>query len=65
MQEKLMQNAENNLKNNEYPGRGIIIGSNASGSKLIQVYWIMEEARTAGTEYLLSRGSHPIKHATI
>lgn len=41
MQEELMQNVENNLKNNEYPGRGIIIGSNASGSKLIQVYWIM------------------------
>jgi len=41
MQKDLIQNVEKNLKNNEYPGRGIVIGANTSGNKLIQVYWIM------------------------
>jgi hypothetical protein len=29
------------LKNNRYPGRGIIIGMTPDGTKLVQVYWIM------------------------
>jgi hypothetical protein len=36
-----LRNVDTNLKANPYPGRGIIIGANASGAKLVQVYWIM------------------------
>lgn len=39
-----MSNAEvslNNLKNNTYPGRGIVLGKSSDGSCLLQVYWIM------------------------
>ena len=35
------KNREERIVENEYPGRGIIIGLNPSGTKLIQVYWIM------------------------
>lgn len=28
------------LKSNPYPGRGIVVGLNESGTKLVQVYWI-------------------------
>ncbi len=41
MNQSIKKNVEYNLKNNEYPGRGIIIGANASGEKLVQVYWVM------------------------
>ena len=29
------------LKNNEYPGRGIILGTSPCGNYFVQVYWIM------------------------
>ncbi|NLM72686.1 MAG: inosine monophosphate cyclohydrolase [Clostridiaceae bacterium] len=29
------------LKENAYPGRGIVIGKTPDGSKLVQIYWIM------------------------
>jgi len=41
MNKPIQRNIECNLKNNAYPGRGIIVGANTSGKKLIQVYWIM------------------------
>lgn len=31
----------NHLKNNNYPGRGIIIGKTMDSTKIIQIYWIM------------------------
>lgn len=34
-------NLEIRLKKNSYPGRGIVMGKNKSGSHLIQIYWIM------------------------
>jgi IMP cyclohydrolase len=30
-----------NLKNNHYPGRGIVLGMTPDGQHLVQVYWIM------------------------
>ena len=43
-QKTLLQNANENLSalsKNSYPGRGIIIGMDATGENLVQVYWIM------------------------
>lgn len=34
-------NLLNNLKNNVYPGRGIVIGVDETNTNIIQVYWIM------------------------
>jgi hypothetical protein len=36
-----LQNVDTNLKANPYPGRGIVVGANAAGTKFVQVYWIM------------------------
>jgi IMP cyclohydrolase len=36
----IAQNMEN-LKNNPYPGRGIVLGMTPDGQSLAQVYWIM------------------------
>ncbi|HEX3027877.1 MAG TPA: IMP cyclohydrolase [Clostridia bacterium] len=38
---KLALDNEKKLKDNLYPGRGIIIGKSPDGKKMIQVYWIM------------------------
>ncbi|MBN2088839.1 inosine monophosphate cyclohydrolase [candidate division KSB1 bacterium] len=35
------QNLQFRLQKNSYPGRGIVMGINKSGSHLIQIYWIM------------------------
>ncbi len=32
---------EQYLRENSYPGRGIVLGASPSGDKLVQVYWIM------------------------
>ena len=47
-----MLSLEKELKENSYPGRGIVIGRSADGKKAVTAYFIMAEARTAETEYL-------------
>ncbi|MBN1349499.1 inosine monophosphate cyclohydrolase [candidate division KSB1 bacterium] len=41
----LLVTAKDNMKlrllQNEYPGRGIVIGLNETGTKFVQIYWIM------------------------
>lgn len=41
MKKQALLNVDANLKRNVYPGRGIIIGAVPSGTRLVQVYWIM------------------------
>jgi IMP cyclohydrolase len=36
-----MRQSEQALAANSYPGRGIVLGADAAGTKLVQVYWIM------------------------
>ena len=43
---------ENELKNNSYPGRGIIIGRSADGTKAVTAYFIMGRSEKAETVYL-------------
>ena len=45
-----MLSIEKELKENAYPGRGIIIGKSADGTKAVTLLW--EEARTAVTVFL-------------
>ena len=40
------------LKENSYPGRGIIIGRSADGTKAVTAYFIMGRSETAETVYL-------------
>lgn len=44
-----MLSIERELKENSYPGRGIIIGRSADGSKAVTAYFIMGEVKTAVT----------------
>ena len=39
--ERFMQKNEQYLRENVYPGRGIVLGATPSGAALVQVYWIM------------------------
>lgn len=41
MKKTANNNVEAYLKNNEYPGRGMVVGATPDGSRLVQVYWIM------------------------
>ena len=43
-----MQDGRERLKSNSYPGRGIILGLDASGRYALQIYWIT--ARSAGSK---------------
>ena len=38
------------LKENAYPGRGIVIGKTPDGSKLVQIYWIMGRSANKETQ---------------
>lgn len=40
------------LQENSYPGRGIVIGRSADGKKAVTAYFIMGRARTAATVFL-------------
>lgn len=39
--ENIARENSEKLKKNSYPGRGIVLGLNSDGDKLIQIYWIM------------------------
>ncbi len=41
-----------NLKENTYPGRGIIIGLDSSGKNAIQVYWVMGRSENSRNRIL-------------
>ena len=43
---------EKELKENSYPGRGIVIGRPLTGNMQLLHILLWEEARTAETEYL-------------
>lgn len=42
-----MLSLETELKENAYPGRGIVIGKSKDGTKAVTAYFIMEEVKTA------------------
>ena len=44
---------EKEIGSTSYPGRGIVLGRTADGAKAVIAYFIMAEARTAETEFLL------------
>lgn len=46
MRKKLDKNM-NNLKNNDYPGRGVLIGQTPDKNNIVQVYWIMGRSQNS------------------
>ena len=45
-----MLSIEKELQGNSYPGRGIIIGKSADGTKAVTAYFIMEIGRASCRE---------------
>lgn len=41
MLKRIAQSNVTRIKNNSYPGRGIVLGLSEDGTKLFQIYWIM------------------------
>lgn len=54
------RNREQRLVENAYPGRGIIIGLNPSGAKLVQVYWIMGRSENSQNRVFV-RDQHVVR----
>jgi len=51
-----VENANNNLealRRNIYPGRGIVLGLNKSGSKAVQIYWLMGRSENSRNRILI------------
>lgn len=48
---------EEKLKQNEYPGRGIIIGKTPNGKNLVQIYWIMGRSENSRNRIFSEEGS--------
>jgi len=57
----MIPEAEGNLRalrDNPYPGRGIIVGMDESGGALVQVYWIMGRSANSRNRVFESEGGH-------
>lgn len=48
---------EDNLKNNSYPGRGIVIGMCPDQQNYVQVYWIMGRSNNSRNRVFVQEGS--------
>ena len=46
---------ENELKSNSYPGRGIIIGRSADGTKAVTAYFIMGRSENSRNRVFVDR----------
>jgi hypothetical protein len=58
--DNLKREAQENLRRlieNEYPGRGIILGRSMDGAHAIQVYWLMGRSENSRNRLLQERGS--------
>ena len=53
---ELPEELENELKNNSYPGRGIIIGRSADGTKAVTAYFIMGRSENSRNRVFVTDG---------
>jgi IMP cyclohydrolase len=49
------------LKNNFYPGRGILVGLNETGTEIFQVYWVMGRSESSRNRILVNDGSGQLR----
>lgn len=52
-----MLSLENELKNNAYPGRGIVIGKSADGTKAVTAYFIMGRSENSRNRVFVEEGA--------
>ena len=51
------QNLKERLADNPYPGRGVVLGLDDTGQKLVQVYWIMGRSPNSRNRIFATDGS--------
>ena len=51
-----MISLENELKNNSYPGRGIILGRSCDGTKAVAAYFIMGRSENSRNRVFVTEG---------
>ena len=49
-------NVDTRLKGNPYPGRGLVVGREAGGEALVQVYWIMGRSPNSRNRVFIQEG---------
>jgi hypothetical protein len=47
-----------NLKNSDYPGRGIVLGVTPSGKELVQIYWTMGRSQNSKNRVMIREGAN-------
>ena len=52
-----MQSLEQELKNNPYPGRGIVIGKSSDGTKAVTAYFIMGRSANSRNRVFVTEGA--------
>ena len=57
-----IQNIGENLKNNTYPGRGIIVGKSANGKNAVIAYFIMGRSENSRNRIFTENGEEVIIH---
>ena len=57
-----VQNLGENLKNNTYPGRGIVVGKSADGKKAVTAYFIMGRSENSRNRVFIENGEEVIIH---
>ena len=57
-----IQNLGENLKNNTYPGRGIVVGMSADGKKAVTAYFIMGRSENSRNRVFIEEGEEVIIH---
>lgn len=60
-----MISIEDELKNNSYPGRGIIIGRSADGTKAVTAYFIMGRSENSRNRIFVEEGKGIRTQASI
>ena len=59
-----MLSLEKELRNNSYPGRGIILGRSANGTKAVAAYFIMGRSENSRNRIFVTDGEG-IRHRGI
>jgi len=57
-----MLNLEKELQSNSYPGRGIIIGRSADGTKAVTAYFIMGRSENSRNRVFVEDGESVHRH---
>ena len=57
-----IQNIGENLKNNSYPGRGIVVGKSADGKYAVTAYFIMGRSENSRNRIFIENGEEVVIH---